>query len=175
MESNSSGISIQLVPLDVARLEALLRDLDGGLRVIVSNGPAITGFLLPALQQGRDFHRRVASDPPWHGYLAVDAEDRRLAGICGFKGNPTPGGDVEIAYGTAPGLESRGYATQMAKALLEIAFGSSAVQRVIAHTLPEANASTRVLQKAGLNFSGEVMDPEDGRVWRWETARPGSA
>ena len=40
-----------------------------------------------------------------------------------------------------------------------------------AHTAPTANASTRVLAKCGFDFVGEVMDPEDGRVWRWERTR----
>jgi hypothetical protein len=25
-----------------------------------------------------------------------------------------------------------------------------------------------VLEKVGMHFVGEVMDPDDGRVWRWE-------
>jgi RimJ/RimL family protein N-acetyltransferase len=45
------------------------------------------------------------------------------------------------------------------------------VRRAIAHTLPEANASGRVLAKCGLRFVGEVIDPEDGSVWRWERQR----
>jgi RimJ/RimL family protein N-acetyltransferase len=56
----------------------------------------------------------------------------------------------------------------MARKLVELARRSAAVRRVIAHTLPETNASTRVLEKVGMTFVGEVMDPEDGRVWRWQ-------
>jgi RimJ/RimL family protein N-acetyltransferase len=37
-----------------------------------------------------------------------------------------------------------------------------------AHTMPEQNASTRVLEKCGFRWLGEVVDPEDGAVWRWE-------
>jgi len=40
----------------------------------------------------------------------------------------------------------------------------------IAHTLPEPNASTRILEKVGLRRDGEARDPEVGVVWRW--ARP---
>ena len=79
---------------------------------------------------------------------------------------------MEIAYGTVSGLEGRGYATGMARALVEIAFRLPAVKRVIAHTLPEPNDSTRVLRKTGLIWVGEVMDPEDGKVWRWAISRP---
>jgi hypothetical protein len=42
------------------------------------------------------------------------------------------------------------------------------VRTVIAHTLPEENASTRALRGNGFAHAGEVIDPEDGRVWRWE-------
>ncbi|MGH7631966.1 MAG: hypothetical protein ACREOF_21740 [Gemmatimonadales bacterium] len=30
------------------------------------------------------------------------------------------------------------------------------------------NASARVLEKLGFRRLGEVIDPEDGPVWRWE-------
>jgi len=42
------------------------------------------------------------------------------------------------------------------------------VRLIRAHTLPEPNASTRVLQKCGFEQVGEVTDAEDGLVWRWE-------
>jgi RimJ/RimL family protein N-acetyltransferase len=51
------------------------------------------------------------------------------------------------------------------------AFGISEVRVVRAHTLPEENASTRVLAKCGFRQVGEMVDPEDGLVWRWEKRR----
>jgi len=42
------------------------------------------------------------------------------------------------------------------------------VRTVRAHPLPQPNASTRVLTKCGFQRIGEVIDPEDGLVWRWE-------
>ncbi len=105
------------------------------------------------------------------GYLAVDEDTSAMIGTCGFRSGPTPDGVVEIAYYTFPLFEGRGYATAMADALVSIAMSSPAVRRVIAHTLPERNASTRVLEKTGMQFVGEVIDPEDGRVWQWEQAR----
>ena len=104
----------------------------------------------------------------WGGYYAVDEATREVVGSCAFKSPPTAEGAVEIAYFTYPDFEGRGYATGMARKLIALARGSPAVRRVIAHTLPEANASTRVLSKAGMTFMGEVLDSEDGRVWRWE-------
>lgn len=109
-----------------------------------------------------------AEEPHWSGYVVVDEDTREVVGSCAFKAPPTGEGTVEIAYFTYPGHEGGGYATAMAGKLIELARGSTAVRTVIAHTLPETNASTRVLQKVGMDFVGEVDDPEDGQVWRWQ-------
>jgi hypothetical protein len=47
----------------------------------------------------------------------------------------------------------------------------SKVRRVCAHTLPEENASTGVLTKCGFRKTGELMDPDDGLVWRREKTK----
>ncbi len=57
----------------------------------------------------------------------------------------------------------------MARKLIELAASWTTVKRVIAHTLPEVNASTRVLEKVVMSFVGEVIDPDDSRVWQWQT------
>lgn len=104
----------------------------------------------------------------WGGYFVVDQDTREVIGSCAFKTPPTDDGAVEIAYFTYPAFEGRGYATRMAKKLIELASRSTAIRRVIAHTLPETNASTRVLEKVGMAFVGEVIDSEDGPVWQWQ-------
>jgi RimJ/RimL family protein N-acetyltransferase len=63
----------------------------------------------------------------------------------------------------------------MAEAMIGIARAATPPPSLIrAHTLPEMNASCRVLEKAGFKRLGEVIDPEDGLVWRWER-RPSPA
>jgi len=114
------------------------------------------------------FYRRVRANPPWTGYLAIADVTNEAVGTCGFKGNPDAEGQVEIAYGTFANFEGRGIATAMARELTAIARWEPGAKRVVAHTLPERNASGRVLEKAGYEFVGEAVDPEDGRVWRWE-------
>ena len=104
--------------------------------------------------------------PPWGGFLAVD--DERVIGTCAFKAAPDGDGTVEIAYFTFEPFERRGYATAMAAELVRLASESPLVNHIIAHTLPERNPSTRVLQRNGFAFAGDVVDPEDGPVWRWE-------
>ena len=67
-----------------------------------------------------------------------------------------------------PSFQGRGYATEAAAALVDFALASGQVQMVRAHTLPEANASTRVLLKCGFHHVSTVVDDDDGPVWRWE-------
>jgi ribosomal-protein-alanine N-acetyltransferase len=110
----------------------------------------------------------TVDEPHWGGYCVVDRDTHEVVGSCAFKTPPSDDGVAETAYFTYPGFEGRGYATTMARELVELASKSAAVRRVIAHTLPEKNASTRVLERVGMTFVGEVMDPEDGRVWRWQ-------
>jgi RimJ/RimL family protein N-acetyltransferase len=98
-------------------------------------------------------------------------ETEREVGRCGFKGPPDASGMVEIAYGMNPEDQGCGYATEAAAALVSYAFDDEKVRVVRAHTLPELNASGRVLSKCGFRQMGEVMDPEDGLVWRWERER----
>lgn len=106
---------------------------------------------------------------PWiHGFAIVHRDSGAVVGSCGFKGPPGPDASVEIAYGVDPAYRGRGYATEAAQALVEYAFRSGRVGLVRAHTLPQENASTSVLRKCRFDWVGEVVDPEDGLVWRWE-------
>lgn len=89
-------------------------------------------------------------------------------GSYAFKGPPDAAGVVEVAYGTDPAHRGRGFATESAEALTRFAFASGLVRLVRAHTKPENAASMRVLDKCGFRLIGEVMDPEDGLVYRWE-------
>jgi [ribosomal protein S5]-alanine N-acetyltransferase len=102
-----------------------------------------------------------------HGFSMVLRGTGIGVGSCGFKGPPAEDA-VEIAYGVDPDHQGRGYASEAAAALVRFAFTHGQVRVVRAHTLPETNASTRVLTKCGFRYIGEVVDPEDGLVWRWE-------
>jgi [ribosomal protein S5]-alanine N-acetyltransferase len=107
----------------------------------------------------------------WHSFLIVLATDLLVIGLCGRTKVPDENGAVEIAYGIAPEYRQRGYATEAAQMLTIHAFCDPNVKAVYANTLPETNPSTRVLTKAGFQLAGEIMHPEDGKVWRWEARR----
>jgi [ribosomal protein S5]-alanine N-acetyltransferase len=113
-------------------------------------------------------HASTSADPWTHGFSVVHRGTGIVIGKCGFKGPPAADAVVEIAYSIDPEHQGKGYATEAAEALASFAFGSDRVRVVRAHTLPEPNASTRVLAKCGFRYIGQVVDPEDGLVWRWE-------
>jgi [ribosomal protein S5]-alanine N-acetyltransferase len=123
-------------------------------------------------QLSPDWLARLAAtttvDPWVLGFSVVHAVSGEAIGACGFKGPPDADGMVEIAYGLAPEHQGRGYATEAAAALVQFAFADARVRLVRAHTLEEANASARVLVKCQFVPCGQVVEPEDGLVWRWE-------
>lgn len=74
---------------------------------------------------------------------------------------------VEVGYSVAPGFEGRGVATAAVELMLEQARAADGVSLVTAHTLPEPNGSTRVLERTGFDRDPEPAT-EDGRpVWAW--------
>ncbi len=93
-----------------------------------------------------------------------------MVGVCSFKSSPQDGA-VEIAYFTFPEHEGRGVGAQMAATLVEIARREPGWRELMAHTQPQANPSTRILERLGLARAGTIEDPEDGAVWRWRLAR----
>jgi ribosomal-protein-alanine N-acetyltransferase len=123
-------------------------------------------------QVSPDYLARVkasAHTDPWlHGFAMLHRNSGEVVGSCGFKGPPDADATVEIAYGVDPAHQGRGYATEAARALADFALGSGKVKVVRAHTLPNENASTHVLTRCNFAKIGEVIDPEDGLVWRWE-------
>jgi [ribosomal protein S5]-alanine N-acetyltransferase len=170
------------MPIDTVRLQLMPFAPAHLLALIEGTEPFAECFGLPAAEGVREFFvsadvspawlaqlRTSATPDPWlHGYAVVDRESRSVVGSVGFKGPPDEEGMVEIGYGIVPGFQGRGYATEAAEAVVALAFGDGRVTRVRAHTLPTPNASTRVLAKCGFQRLGEVEDPEDGLVWRWE-------
>jgi [ribosomal protein S5]-alanine N-acetyltransferase len=112
--------------------------------------------------------RASSNVDPWlHGFSAVHRDSGVFVGTGGFKGPPMDG-VVEIAYAVEAAQQGKGYATEIAAALTRFAFASAAVKLVIAHTLPQGDASKKVLTKCGFQYVGDIVDPEDGLVARFE-------
>ncbi|CAN5463275.1 hypothetical protein BH09ACT4_BH09ACT4_03150 [soil metagenome] len=94
-----------------------------------------------------------------------------LVGSGGYVGRPR-GGIVEIGFEIAPGQRRKHYATGAAAALVAKAFDTGEVKAIIAHTLPQEGAATKVLDRVGFANEGEMKDPQQGTVWRWRMSRP---
>jgi len=118
----------------------------------------------------------VGYAPPWIAYLAVcteplEGQEDVVVGTCAFKGPPRAGADgrpeAELAYFTFEDYEGRGVGGAMAAALVALGRSADASVRLIAHTLRETNASTRILTRLGLVQQGTAEDDEVGTVWRW--------
>lgn len=102
---------------------------------------------------------------PWIGYLALTKATP--VGSCGFK-SPPVGNRVEIAYFTFPEFEGRGFATAMAAELVNLAQQHMPLATIAAQTLPERNASHRVLERLGFSRVDTINHPEDGVVLEWQ-------
>ncbi len=182
MNSGPQARHTELVLLETARL--VLRPASPQQLLALIEQPErfeeLTGFA--AAEGLREFFVSDDVSPTWlaalrgssgadlwrHGCFIIDRQRRSVIGSVGFKGPPNSSGIVEVAYGIVPGSQGRGYATEAARALVGYAVNSDGVRLVRAHTLPEENASTRVLLKCGFRHTDNVIDPEDGPVWRWE-------
>jgi len=155
------------IELETPRLRLLLQSHDDILAMVEGMSPEVRA------QISADWLRllEASTEPsPWiHGFRMVRKDNGDVIGNCSFKGPPKDG-MVEIAYGVSPEVEGKGYATEAARALTDFARASTEVRIIRAHTLPTGAASQRVLEKCGYINVGEVIDPDDGLVWRFEWA-----
>lgn len=89
----------------------------------------------------------------WYTYfLLVQRVDRQAVGVCGFKGQPTLYGSVELGYAMHEGFRNHGYMTEAVRALVQWAFTHDNCTCVTAETLRDNFASQKVLTKAGLTL-----------------------
>lgn len=130
-----------------------------------------TEFGPPMFQFVADRLKIAPEEARWWAYLPVYQTENLLLGSCGFKGPPGPEGTVEIGYEVVASHRLRGFATEIAQTLISHAFMEKEVRSVCAHTLPEENASVKVLRKCGMTWQGTAEDPEEGEVWKWEIDR----
>ena len=154
--------------LETPRLRLVLESTDAVLARIEGLSPADRAEVSPQWLA----RMRTSTPTPWtHGFAIVDPATGSMIGGCGFKGPPDDDGVTEIAYGIDAEHRGRGYAKEAAAALVKFALGAGA--RVVrAHTKPENGPSASVLVSCGFVPLGEVVDPEDGLVRRWELLHP---
>ena len=100
--------------------------------------------------------QRVGADHGPLGFWRVESRgDGTFYGLGALIRMPT-GDDVELAYRLARRAWGQGIATEACCVLLDYAFRSAGLPRVVAVTYPENRASQRVLEKLGFARQGEA-------------------
>jgi RimJ/RimL family protein N-acetyltransferase len=110
------------------------------------------------------YYYKVGYKPPWIGYFVI--RNDKVVGVGGFIGEPKDG-KVEIAYGTFKEYEGQGIASFACKQLILIAKTTAPEIIITAKTSPENNASTKILERNGFEFTGVVQDEGIGDAWEW--------
>jgi len=158
--------NLQLIPCESSHLETVMRDKKGLEPILGVSVPDSWPVFPGAVSY---VYEKLRSDPSavgWWTYLFVYAGDRVLAGEGGFKGPPDESNEVEIGYAMVPEYRGRGLATEAAGGLVGWAFSHPEVTAVKAETLPDGQASIKVLEKLGMKFAGATDE-----VLRWRLER----
>lgn len=159
--------NLQLIPASARLLRAVLKgdkQIANMLDIQVANNWTVFG--LEVFQYVLEKIDSETRPQLWWTYFPILKSEQKLIGSGGYKGPPKDG-MVEIGYEIAAEYHNQGFATEMAKGLVERAFEEEQVQVIWAHTLGEENASTKVLQKIGFEKLEALHDPEDGLIWKW--------
>jgi ribosomal-protein-alanine N-acetyltransferase len=111
------------------------------------------------------FIQAMEQDPAglvWDGIIIHKAEQIAIGGM-GFHGGPDEAGMVEIGYNIIPAYEGQGYATEMARRVIEWAFLTPGIQVITAACLDDNIGSIRVLEKVGMRRLAA-----EGNLLKWE-------
>ena len=106
-----------------------------------------------------------SSGDVWDGII-LSKGDQVVIGDMGFMGGPDEAGAVEIGYSIVPAYRNRGYATEMAHALVTWAFQQPDILAVVAECLQDNIGSIKVLEKLGMRRVGLHDDLLMWEIWR---------
>jgi RimJ/RimL family protein N-acetyltransferase len=168
--------NLKLIPCELQHFEAILTDqkqLEQMLGVTTYEDwfdfPGVAG--IEAIRFSYDYLKAHPDVFGWWTYLFIHLKDQALIGYGGFKGGADEAGMVEIGYAIYVPYQQRGLATEAARGLIDYAFSHAHIKMVDAHTLPERNASAKVLEKVGMKYVAQVDDPDVGKIWHWRLRR----
>jgi RimJ/RimL family protein N-acetyltransferase len=85
-------------------------------------------------------------------------EDGRFVGRAGLRNVEIEGrAEIELLYAVAAEFWGAGMASEMARAIMAIAFDTLKLREIVAFTLPANRASRRVMEKAGLVYERNIV------------------
>lgn len=106
------------------------------------NGPEVSTYI-----------KQLMEDPSllyWGSWFVVKKSNGVIIGDIGFKGKPDENKVVEVGYGLLEKYWNKGYGTEAIGALIQWAFRTSKVDKIVAETLHDNCGSIRVLEKLGM-------------------------
>jgi RimJ/RimL family protein N-acetyltransferase len=111
--------------------------------------------------------RRASAEPRTSFILAVVTSDGFLIGAAHLKLTEAEHRQGELGYVLAKDSWGLGYATEVARCLIDFGFGELGLGRITATCHPDNLASARVLEKVGMRLEGTLRDHFQVRgVWR---------
>ena len=94
-------------------------------------------------------------------WIVQEKQTGELLGHCGYIDKEVEGKiEYDICYFISPEYWGKGYATEMAHALKEYAFGELGLTRIIALINPENVASAKVAQRIGMKLEKTIVRGE---------------
>jgi len=131
--------------------------------------PVVTRFI--GGPRDRDWLRSVfeetAKNPQAERYdlwPVVEKDTGLVVGHCGLLDKDVEGRtEIELNYIFSPAVWGKGYATEIAAAIKQMAIEKMGLKRLIALIEPENLASERVALKIGMHLEKETLRPGGGR------------
>ncbi len=99
---------------------------------------------------------RSAEQPGYGLWPMVRRDDGALVGAILLAPVPAGDGTVEIGWHVNPDYWGHGYATEAARAVIRLAFGSRDLDRVIAVVYPDNTRSLAVCRRLGMTHHGRT-------------------
>lgn len=128
----------------------------------LDSDPEVMRFITGGIPTPRDvirdrtLPRFLRPDARFAGYdfwAAIERSTGRFLGWFEFRPRQPDGTDeVELGYRLRRDAWGQGYATEVARALIDTGFRELGVRRVVASTAAENRASRRVMEKAGMTL-----------------------
>jgi ribosomal-protein-alanine N-acetyltransferase len=144
--------------------------MDGDDRVMCFLGSGMTGRTREQCAEGVLRMAARSRERPGYGLMHASLHGGGFVGGCGLF--PVPDGeDIEVAYRLPHAQWGRGYATEMARAVVAHGFDNLGLARIVGLTWPENVASQRVLEKVGMRRDADAE--HYGRTMRvYAASRP---
>lgn len=133
-----------LRPADAGRLRAITDDRLVAARIQFLAQPFTRAAALGLIRRGRDGRERFVG--VWRGARLIGVVGTHLAGE----------GAIEIGYWIGRGARGKGYATEAARAVVQLLARRHPARRIFAECRRDNRASWRVLTRLGFRPTGEA-------------------